>query len=380
MTVKYAKKTILFLSMSFLVTSCENKSTVIKSSPSPQSSYSLPKITSDIAPSLKPLPTPENNITPPLVSPTAIVNPYTGINPNINLIPINPTASPSNSNPTASATPSATPSPVSSSLTGNTSDIKDLATFNGKIYDMNGFPLDNVTVTARAIDANMKWEGEPQLTQNGAYVFRNAPVGARIQITAKRTGWSERKRTEVLKSNLNGNPDLNIFDFGKGSSNTDSSNIYYLQDEPEITGLKINDNIINYFPTQDKRNNTAVENFSAGLRSVSAKDVNIDMNFSEPIMKDDFESYFRITSQKINNTIYTYNKNSNSIKFEWNMDSTNVIIRVKDILLANANEEYKYAIEFSNSFRDAGGLKAVDGKYFRVNGSKSADFYVFSVK
>ena len=62
------------------------------------------------------------------------------------------------------------------------------------------------------------------------------------------------------------------------------------------------------------------------------------------------------------------------------MNSTNVIIRIKDILLANANEEYKYAIEFSNSFRDAGGLKAVDGKYFRVNGSKSADFYVFSVK
>ncbi|MFN8672509.1 MAG: Ig-like domain-containing protein [Candidatus Sericytochromatia bacterium] len=109
--------------------------------------------------------------------------------------------------------------------TGVTSDIRELATFNGRVYDTSGVPVDGATVTAKSVDPsviwsdnpcypNINWVGEAQQTQSGAYVFRNAPVGVRLEITVKKDGWTTRTRTEVLKSNLQGDPNVNVFEFG----------------------------------------------------------------------------------------------------------------------------------------------------------------------
>jgi hypothetical protein len=143
--------------------------------------------------------------------------------------------------PTTAATSGATTAPTTAATatintlpsgnTGETSDIKEKATFNGKVYDPNGVPVDGATVNAKAIDAGVNWVGEAQVTIGGAYVFRNAPVGARLAITVTKDGWTTRTRSEVLKSNLQGDPLANVFDF---------STIYAVQDEPEVTMLKIN--------------------------------------------------------------------------------------------------------------------------------------------
>lgn len=127
--------------------------------------------------------------------------------------------------------PSATQSTKPVNDTGTTSDIKERATFNGKVYDKNGIPLEGAIVTARAIDAGVSWVGEATQTTGGAYVFRNAPVGARIEVTVTKDGFSK-TRAEVLKSNLNGDPTANTFDFGfNGTSNsTDPNNSYVLPD------------------------------------------------------------------------------------------------------------------------------------------------------
>ena len=131
--------------------------------------------------------------------------------------------------PTAAATATITTNP--SGDFGTTKDVSERATFNGKVYDPNGVPVDGATVNAKSVDAGVNWTGESQVTVGGAYVFRNAPVGARIAITVTKEGWTTRSRSEVLKSNLQGDPTANVFDF---------STIYAIQDEPEVTMLKIN--------------------------------------------------------------------------------------------------------------------------------------------
>ncbi|MFN4152013.1 MAG: vWA domain-containing protein, partial [Candidatus Sericytochromatia bacterium] len=50
------------------------------------------------------------------------------------------------------------------------------------------------------------------MTSDGHYVFRNAPVGTRILITVTVDGFTK-TQTQVLRSNLTGNPDANKFDF-----------------------------------------------------------------------------------------------------------------------------------------------------------------------
>jgi hypothetical protein len=110
---------------------------------------------------------------------------------------------------TPSIDPSASPSTLVSA--GPTTDISSLVTLNGTIYDNNGIPLDGVKVSAVSLEPNISWAVE-DTTVGGVYLFRNAPVGARIEIIASK-GNSIRKRVEALKSNLNGNPGLNKIDF-----------------------------------------------------------------------------------------------------------------------------------------------------------------------
>lgn len=116
------------------------------------------------------------------------------------------------SSPFPQATASSTVNTQPSGDTGNTSDVKERATFNGNVLDRNGNPVDGATVTARSIDSGVNWAGETQVTVGGVYVFRNAPSGARIEITVTKDGVSK-TRSEVLKSNLTGDPYANVFDF-----------------------------------------------------------------------------------------------------------------------------------------------------------------------
>jgi len=113
----------------------------------------------------------------------------------------------------------------------NALDVKEKATFNGKVFDKFGTPVDNATITAKSIHPCVVWQGESQETQSGAYVFRSAPVGVKIEITVKKNGFTTVTRTEVLKSNLSGDPKTNVFDFGSGNgvNGTDPNNLYAMQ-------------------------------------------------------------------------------------------------------------------------------------------------------
>ena len=298
----------------------------------------------------------------------------------------------------ASATPapvvSATAAPVVNSstipqdTTGTTSDIKEKATFNGKVFDTSGVPVDDATVTAKSVDPAVAWTGEPQKTQSGAYVFRNAPVGARLEITARKDGWTTRLRTEVLKSNLIGDPLANVFDFGSGngSSGTDPNNLYSIQDEPEVTMLKINGKTASDSDGASTKNPNPrkPDGLTPNMTGLSSDSLTVEMTFSEPVRRDDVENYFRIASQAvvgIRSTNFTIDRNLINNGFTWAADDSSVTFKTSKAVLSNrTGDEARYLVDFTNAFRDKTDKASKTQRYFRFSPSKINDFHVFSVK
>jgi Ca-activated chloride channel family protein len=151
-------------------------------------------------------PTPQPSESPSVL-PSPEATPSTESSPTSETSPM-PSSSVS---PSTSSSP--TPSPSSSvGLIGNTTDISSLATLNGKVTDASNIPVEDAKVSARSIDPNVNWVGDEQVTIGGTYVFRNVPVGVRIEITVKKDSLTKTK-IEVLKSNLNGIPSANEYNF-----------------------------------------------------------------------------------------------------------------------------------------------------------------------
>ena len=295
--------------------------------------------------------------------------------------------------PTAAATATITTNP--SGDFGTTKDVSERATFNGKVYDPNGVPVDGATVNAKSVDAGVNWTGESQVTVGGAYVFRNAPVGARIAITETKEGWTTRSRSEVLKSNLQGDPTANVFDF---------STIYAIQDEPEVTMLKINGRQVNGSsngdvftsaanapknskPTPGQLDNGAqITNVGnvASLTGVNSNTLEVEMTFSEPVKVDDVRNYFRVTSQSgfdNRSTSFSVDANYSGVEFVVSADEKTITFKTSKAILANkGGDEARYLVDFSQAFRDKTDKAAIDRRYFRFSPSQINDFSVFSVK
>ncbi|MEK7432741.1 MAG: carboxypeptidase-like regulatory domain-containing protein, partial [Cyanobacteriota bacterium] len=286
--------------------------------------------------------------------------------------------------------------------TGTTSDIKEKATLSGKVFDISGVPVDDAIVTAKSVDPSVswtgvynpcydtgiKWSGEGQKTQSGAYVFRNAPVGVRLEITVKKEGWTTRTRIEVLKSNINGDPNANIFDFGSGNrvSATDPNNLYSIQDEPEIKILKINGRTVTDSDGASTLNPNPrkPEGLNPNLTGLSSDSLTVEMTFSEAVRRDDVENYFRVLSQaNFNNrrSSFIIDKNNSALSFSWSTDDTLVTIKTSNAILANKlGDEARYMLDFTSAFRDKTDKGSKVNRYFRFSPSKINDFTVFSVK
>ncbi|MEK7432738.1 MAG: hypothetical protein AABZ74_06380 [Cyanobacteriota bacterium] len=274
------------------------------------------------------------------------------------------------------------------SIIGTTSDIKENVTFDGIVFDTSGKPVDDATVTARSAEPSVYWIGEPQKTQFGTYVFRNAPTCAKIEITAKKDGWTTRTRIEMLKSNLVGDPKANIFDFGfgNGKGESDPNNLYSIQDEPEVSSLKINgvsatdsdvSSTINSVPRTP-------DGLTPNITGVLSDSLKIEMVFSEPVRRDDVENYFRITSQSNFDTqkeAFIIDRIDNNLIFAWAADDSSVTIKTSKPLLANkTGNEAKYLIDFKKTFRDKTDKDSILNRTFRFTPNKINDFTVFSVK
>ena len=180
--------------------------------------------------------------------------------------------SPPQSTPQPTATPTATvtaiPTPVS------TSDliIAERTTFNGKIYDDSHFPLEDVTITAKSLNSAIPYS-ETTMTRNGNYTFNAAPSGVELAITASKPGFTTRRRTEVLKSNKQGDPNANRYDFGTEIGDRSEFGVAYnaLSDKPEVVSVS------------PGRNAYGIE-----------RDTSFTLTFSEPMEHQTVEENFGI--------------------------------------------------------------------------------------
>jgi hypothetical protein len=290
----YAKKSYLGLLFCCAITlnACKNPAAIVTVQSAKPSASSSPVVIN----------IPVANITPvPVVPAPGTIDNIKPVTPNLQEGP--------NTIGTKPISPVGSSNPIGQ--TGGTSDIKERATFNGKVYNFNGVVVEGAKVTAKSLDPNVSWLGEEQITTNGSYVFRNAPVGARVEITVYKDGWTSRTRTEVLKSNLQGDPTANVFDFGGlGASGLDQSSlIYAIQDEPEITGIKVN----------GRKVETPGKNGKAGLSGVNRGSLEIEFTFSEPVVPKETQESFRLNSLFINDAEdVEFNYTSTNVSFIWN--------------------------------------------------------------
>lgn len=217
-------------------------------------------------------------------STTTITNPSPSVS-------ISPSSTISNQSPSPINSSTSTPSPQNSTVPTNlpsvspsnaqetkpTTDISSFVSINGKVYDDTGNLLNDILITVKSLDTNNNFFAEAK-TLGGSYVFRNVPVGVRLEITAyKSDKWTTRKQTYVAKSNLQGSPDQNVIDFGDFYSVTDLSkqNFYFLSDAPEVSSV-----------TPDRST------------SIKHNGMIFKLKFSEPVIKSTVEKNFAVRSLK----------------------------------------------------------------------------------
>ncbi|MFN8578595.1 MAG: hypothetical protein U0354_17345 [Candidatus Sericytochromatia bacterium] len=199
----------------------------------------------------------------------------------------------------------------------------------------------------------------------------------------------------MLKSNLNGDPTANVFNF---------DGIYAIQDEPEIVSLKVNGKQVlksskdeefdisknsprNSKPTALQMDNDSQINNIGNvpeLTGVNSNTLEVEMIFSEPIKVSDVQNYFRITSQSgfDNRTKnFTIDANYSGVEFTISADEKTITFKANKAILSNKEgQEARYLIDFSQAFRDKTDKAAIDRKYFRFSNTQMNDFAVFSVK
>jgi hypothetical protein len=316
------------------------------------------------------------------VAPSASIAPSSSVAPSASVAPSGSVAPSSSGSASAPATTSST---TPTETTGTTSDIKEKATFNGTIYDTNDVPVDGAKVVATSIDPSVTWKGEDQITAGGSYVFRNAPVGVRVLITVSKDGWTTRTQTQVLKSNLTGNPDANKFDFADKDA---------IQDEPEVISLKINDKAVTG-PGTRLEDEAPDSNDSANLTAVDSSNLKFEFGFSEAVDKEDFENAIAVYSKVFEredavSSPFTTNIDSglNDITFDWASDRKSVTVKTnKPVLSEKTGDEARYNLFLpNNALTDDTGKNAFTHNednsqgVMRFASKTTSDNVVFSVK
>lgn len=241
-----------------------------------------------------------------------------------------------NPSPTPDGSPAPTPSPVVPVPVATPSDIsvRFRTTLNGRVYDADGMPVENARVLIRALQG----EGYAQetSTSGATYVFNDAPAGIPLEITAELPGYRPAKQTVVLKSNTEGDPRSNTFDFG-GPDQPRS----FLGDGPEVVGFSVGLNATLNGPTpaftltfNKPVKDTTLPNALA-LRTLEALPVAGAMTLAA------------------NGVVYPGQR----LTYFWNDDFTQVQVRTP-LLPAHPDRNVRYALTFERSFQAQDGTQA----------------------
>lgn len=255
------------------------------------------------------------------------------------------------SNPTPVPAASPTPMPAYTSLPfasdnkyplpAATSDISviEKSSMNGKVFDGSQKPVDGARVVARSLNNAVPYEAET-VTAGGTYAFNNLPSGVQIEIVVEKPGLGTRKRVEVIKSNKQGDPNANRYDFGSDGSNSSFSAGYNgISDQPEVTAAAWLRN--NYTETPQ----------------------GLELKFSESMDRASVEKNLALHLRN-NGTLAEQVVSPNQLKFVWSPDERVVQIQ----LPAGLSLE-------SDLSQYAWGLQAGDGKILDKTGTARSEKY-----
>jgi len=295
--------------------------------------------------------------------------------------------------PATTPTPAATNTP----LPAATSDISviEKTTFNGKIFDDTNSPLDGVTVKVKSLNSSVPFEAET-VTAGGTYAFNNAPSGVQVEILSSKAGFTTRKRVEVLKSNKQGDPNANRYDFGTDGGNATFSAAYNaLSDKPEVTMVTPARNgsgvdpktsfVLKFSEPMDKK--TAEDTFT--VRSFNSRKMTVDAgNLRAGAANNTLTGNGTIATNFVGaNSSKVWDKDAFNIS--WNSDDTEVTFSFKEEKLlptdkdSNLVPDYNVAFNGFNSndrlLKDKSGISRSE-KHFKLTDGDFEESYKFSIK
>lgn len=295
----------------------------------------------------------------------------------------NPGASEQPDNPNPSDNPSTSPSEdPSANPSSEPSDISTEAntTLNGMIFDDTGAPLDEVTVHVQSLSTSRPFEATT-ISQGGAYVLNSVPAGVQLEIAASKPGFAPRKMVKVLKSNKNGDPDANRFDFGTSGGPSAFGNAYNaLSDKPEViavtpernaTGIAPNTDIVLTFSEPMDRQ-TVLDNFE--IRAFSSEQLSVD-NATTLIGAGS------LTTPTAGTQIW----DDSAFAASWNADDTQLTLHFLDDRALPSDKESANIPDYLISLQAQGGqIKDKDGNsrslhHFKLTAGDFEDAYKFSL-
>lgn len=263
---------------------------------------------------------------------------------------VQPSSGPTAAPTTAPTTePTTAPSTAPTAVATATSDISvvEKTTFNGKIFDLDGVPLTGATIEVRSLNSSVPYEAATT-TIGGAYAFNNAPAGVQLEIVATIPGYAPRRRIEVLKSNKQGDPHANRFDFGTDGSETTEFGQNYngLSDAPEIVSV---------LPA---RNATGIQ-----------ADTRVELTFSEPMNRESVEQAFALYKQGSTEVAFDIS----DFEVSWNADHSKLSLSFKPGVQFEAHQGYQISFKPGTVIKDEAGTGR-DSQYFKLtDGNYEAD-------
>jgi len=303
-----------------------------------------------------------------------------------------PTAAPTEA-PPASATP--TPAATNTPLPAATSDISviEKTTFNGKVFDDTQSPIDGVTVKARSLNASVPFTGET-VTAGGTYAFNNAPSGVQVEIIASKAGFTTRKRVEVLKSNKQGDPNANRYDFGADTAAGSNFSASYnaLSDKPEVVMVTPARNgsgvdaktsfVLKFSEPMDKK--TAEDTFT--VRSFNNRKLTVDNGHTTRLNTVTGDGTIS-TNFLAGNSTQIWDKDAFNIS--WNSDDTEATFSFKEEKLLPTDKDSNLVPDYNVAFRafsggdrvlkDKSGISRND-KHFKLTDGDFEESYKFAIK
>lgn len=262
---------------------------------------------------------------------------------------------------------SATPTPTATQYFGS-------GFFNGYVYDDSGAPLADVTLSARSLNSSVAYTAETTTAPDGSYSFSRAPEGIQIEITANRTGYSTRRRIEVIKSNKQGDPDANRYDFSAFDA---------LSNKPEVTRV--------------------IPGRNASGVSPSPRFV---LTFSEPMDRQSVTNAFEIRTFGTDEQLSVDNKitfmagqalnglltepgdliwDHTAFNARWNRDDTEVTLRFKAGKALPSDHDSDNIPDYSVSFKagtasikDKTGVSR-DQAHFKLTDGRFENYFKFSI-